>query len=176
MPHKRNPILSERISGLARLLRGYAHAALEDQPLWHERDISHSSAERIILPDATILLDYMLVRMATLVEGLVVRGERMRENIERGLGLHASSRVLVALVERGGLSREDAYAIVQRAALRAADERRPLRELLAVDPTVASKLTLVQVDACFDDAAYLRHVPAIIARLDSLEAEIHVAR
>ncbi|HSL35142.1 MAG TPA: adenylosuccinate lyase [Candidatus Limnocylindrales bacterium] len=176
MPHKRNPILSERISGLARLLRGYAHAALEDQPLWHERDISHSSAERIILPDATILLDYMLVRMAALVEGLVVRGERMRENIERGLGLHASSRVLVALVERGGLSREDAYAIVQRAALRAADERRPLRELLAVDPTVASKLTLAQVDACFDDAAYLRHVPAIIARLDSLEAEIHVAR
>ncbi|HET9457642.1 MAG TPA: adenylosuccinate lyase, partial [Candidatus Limnocylindrales bacterium] len=140
MPHKRNPILSERIAGLARLLRGYAHTALEDQPLWHERDISHSSAERVILPDATILLDYMLVRTAGLVEGLVVRGERMRENIERGLGLHASSRVLVALVERAGLSREDAYAIVQRAALRAADERRPLRDLLAVDPTVASKL------------------------------------
>ena len=123
MPHKRNPILSERIAGLARLLRGYAGAALEDQPLWHERDISHSSAERVLLPDATILLDYMLVRMTGLVEGLVVRPERMRENIERGLGLHASSRVLVALVEDGGLSREEAYAIVQRCALRAADER-----------------------------------------------------
>ena len=101
MPHKRNPILSERIAGLARLLRGYAHTALEDQPLWHERDISHS-AERVILPDATILLDYMLVRMTGLIEGLVVRTERMRENIERGLGLHASSRVLVALVDAAG--------------------------------------------------------------------------
>jgi adenylosuccinate lyase len=176
MPHKRNPILSERIAGLARLLRGYAHAALEDQPLWHERDISHSSAERVILPDATILLDYMLVRMTGLIEGLVVRSERMRENIERGLGLHASSRVLVALVERAGLSREEAYAVVQRAALRAADERRPLRELLAVDPTVAKKLRLAELDACFDDSAFLRHVPTVIARLDSLEAEIHAAR
>jgi adenylosuccinate lyase len=176
MPHKRNPILSERIAGLARLLRGYAHTALEDQPLWHERDISHSSAERVILPDATILLDYMLVRMAGLVEGLLVRGERMRENIDRGLGLHCSSRVLVALVERAGLSREEAYAIVQRAALRAADERRPLRELLAVDPTVAKKLRLAELDACFDDSAFLSHIPTVIARLDSLEAEVHVAR
>lgn len=174
MPHKRNPILSERISGLARLLRGYAGAALENQPLWHERDISHSSAERVILPDATILLDYMLVKSATLIEGLVVRSERMRENIERGLGLHASSRVLVVLVERAGLAREEAYAIVQQAALRAADERRPLRELLALDPTVASRLKLTDLDACFDDAAFLRHVPTVLARLDSLEAEIHV--
>ncbi len=110
MPHKRNPILCERIAGLARLLRGYAGAALENQPLWHERDISHSSAERVLLPDATILLDYMLAKMTGLVEGLVVRPERMRENIERGLGLHASSRVLVALVDEGGLSREEAYA------------------------------------------------------------------
>jgi adenylosuccinate lyase len=176
MPHKRNPILSERIAGLARLLRGYAQTGFEDQPLWHERDISHSSAERVALPDATILLDYMLVRTTGLVEGLVVRPERMRENIERGLGLHASSRVLVALVERGGLSREDAYAIVQRAALKAADERRPLRDLLAVDATVAAKLTLTDLDACFDDQAFLRHVPTVIARLDSLEAEVHVAR
>ena len=134
MPHKRNPILSERISGLARLLRGYAATALEDQPLWHERDISHSSAERVILPDATILLDYMLVRMTGLIEGLVVRSERMRENISRGLGLHASSRVLVALVEKGGVGRDEAYAIVQGAALRAADERSPLHDLLATDP------------------------------------------
>jgi adenylosuccinate lyase len=168
MPHKRNPILSERIAGLARLLRGYAHTALEDQPLWHERDISHSSAERVILPDATTLLDYMLVRMTGLVDGLVVRSERMRENIERGLGLHASSHVLVALVDEGGMPREDAYAIVQRAALRAADERAPLRELLAVDPVVAQRLSLAQLDACFDEAVYLRHLPEVMARLDGL--------
>ncbi len=168
MPHKRNPILSERIAGLARLLRGYAQTALEDQPLWHERDISHSSAERVILPDATIVLDYMLVRMTGLVEGLVVRSERMRENIARGLGLHASSRVLVAFVEEGGLSREEAYAIVQRASLRAADERVPLRDLLSVEPAVAQRLSLERLDACFDDAAFLRHVPEVIARLDGL--------
>ncbi|HEY6569089.1 MAG TPA: adenylosuccinate lyase, partial [Candidatus Limnocylindrales bacterium] len=169
MPHKRNPILSERIAGLARLLRGYAQTGLENQPLWHERDISHSSAERVALPDATILLDYMLVRATGLVEGLVVRPERMRENIERGLGLHASSRVLLALVERGGLSREDAYAIVQRNALKAADERVPLQKLLATDPQVAQKLPLAELDACFDDTALLRHVPEVIARLDRLE-------
>ncbi len=172
MPHKRNPILSERIAGLARLLRGYAQTAFENQPLWHERDISHSSAERVILPDATILLDYMLAKTTGLVEGLVVRPERMRENIERGLGLHASSRVLLALVETAGLSREDAYAIVQRNALRAADERRPLHDLLATDPAVAGRLPLVALDACFDDAAALRHVPVVIARLAALEAAI----
>jgi len=172
MPHKRNPILSERIAGLARLLRGYAHTALENQPLWHERDISHSSAERVILPDATIVLDYMLVKAAGLVEGLIVRPDRMLENIERGLGLHASSRVLLALVESAGLSREDAYAIVQRNALRAADERTPLHGLLATDPAVAGRLPLAALDACFDDAAALRHVPAVIARLEPLEAAI----
>jgi adenylosuccinate lyase len=168
MPHKRNPILSERIAGLARLLRGYAHTAMEDQPLWHERDISHSSAERVILPDATTVLHYALVKARGLVDGLIARPERMRENIERGLGLHASSRVLVALVDQAGLSREDAYAIVQRASLRAADERRPLRHLLATEPRVAQKLSLEQLDACFDDAGFLAHVPAIIDRLDDL--------
>jgi len=172
MPHKRNPILCERIAGLARLLRGYAGAAFENQPLWHERDISHSSAERVLLPDATILLDYMLAKMTGLVEGLVVRPERMRENIERGLGLHASSRVLVALVEEGGLSREEAYAIIQRNALRAADERRPLRDLLATDASVAPRLTLARLDACFDDAGFLVHVPTIIARLDAIDPGI----
>jgi adenylosuccinate lyase len=168
MPHKRNPILSERIAGLARLLRGYAQAGLEDQPLWHERDISHSSAERVILPDATILLDYMLVRMTALIDGLLVRSERMRENIERGLGLHASSRVLLALVEEAGLGRDEAYAIVQRGAMRAADERTPMRDLLAVDPIVAQRLPLARLDACFDDSSFLRHVPQVIARLDAL--------
>ena len=170
MPHKRNPIVSERISGLARLLRGYAHTALENQPLWHERDISHSSAERVILPDATILLDYMLVRTTALLEGLVVRSERMRENISRGLGLHASSRVLVALVEKAGIGREEAYAIVQRAALRAADERAPLRDLLALDPVVAQRLSLADLDACFDEGTFLRNVHTVIARLDGIAA------
>ncbi|MDP9482780.1 MAG: adenylosuccinate lyase [Chloroflexota bacterium] len=170
MPHKRNPILSERISGLARLLRGYALVAFEDQPLWHERDISHSSAERVALPDATILLDYMLVKMTGLIEGLRVRPERMRENIERGLGLHASSRVLVALVEDGGMAREEAYALVQRCALRAADERLGLRDLLATEPAVARNLSLGRLDACFDEASFLRHAPAIVARLEMIEA------
>jgi adenylosuccinate lyase len=176
MPHKRNPIVSERIAGLARLLRGYAQTAFENQPLWHERDISHSSAERVILPDATIVLDYMLVKTAGLVEALVVHPERMRENIERGLGLHASSRVLLALVEQAGLGRDEAYAIVQRAALRAAEERCPLRDLIAVDPAVAGRLTLAQLDACFDDSAFVRHVPEIVARLDGLESALESRR
>ncbi|TAK00467.1 MAG: adenylosuccinate lyase [Chloroflexota bacterium] len=171
MPHKRNPILSERIAGIARVLRGYAATAMEDQALWHERDISHSSAERVILPDATILLDYALQKTAGLVEGLVVRPERMLENIDRGLGLHASSRVLDALVDQAGMSREDAYAVVQRAALAAADERRSLRDLLALEPAVASRLALADLDACFDDARHLAHVDAVIARLATLEAD-----
>ncbi len=176
MPHKRNPILSERIAGMSRLLRGYAHTALEDQPLWHERDISHSSAERVILPDATILLDYMLVKMTGLMEGLIVRSDRMRENIAGGMGLHASSRVLVALVEKAGIGREEAYAIVQRAALRAADERVPLRDLLSVEPAVAHKLSLSDLDGCFDEAAFLRHVPEVIARLDRLDRSADPSR
>jgi adenylosuccinate lyase len=169
MPHKRNPIVSERVAGLARLIRGYAGVALENQPLWHERDISHSSAERVLLPDATITLDYLLVKVAGLVEGLVVRPERMLENIERGLGLHASSRALGALVERGGLSREAAYELVQRAAFVAADERRPLREVLAGDPVVTERLDAATLDGCFDDRRHLAHVPAVIARLDAID-------
>jgi adenylosuccinate lyase len=168
MPHKRNPILSERVAGLARVLRGYASTALENQPLWHERDISHSSAERVILPDATILLDYLLQKTTTLIRDLVVNRERMRDNIQRGLGLHASSRVLLALVERGDLSREQAYEIVQRASFEASNSHRQLREVLAIDPVVARKLRLGDLDACFDDARYLVHVPEVIARLDAL--------
>ncbi|MEI8334837.1 MAG: adenylosuccinate lyase, partial [Chloroflexota bacterium] len=167
IPHKRNPIVSERIAGLARLLRGYAAVGFEDQPLWHERDMSHSSAERVILPDATIILDYALVKTAALIDGLVVRRERMLENIDDGLGLHASSRILVTLAERG-LSREEAYAIIQRCAVRAADEDQPLRDLLAVDSQVAARLSLEELDALFDDARHLAHVPTIIARLDAL--------
>jgi adenylosuccinate lyase len=171
MPHKRNPILSERLAGMARLLRGYAAAALEDQALWHERDISHSSVERVALPDATILLDYMLVRFTGLVDGLVVRPERMAENVAGGLGLHASGRVLLALVDQGGLAREDAYAIVQRHALRAADERQPLAALLAADPAVTAAISTHTLAGCFDDSHLLRNVPAAISRLDRLESQ-----
>ena len=169
MPHKRNPILSERLTGLARLLRGYALAGLEDQALWHERDISHSSVERVVIPDATTLLDYMLVRFTELVTGLVVRADRMTENVERGLGLHASGRVLLALVEEGGLSREAAYGIVQRDALAAADARLPLRDVLAADAAVSAVLPVASIEACFDDAHLLRNVPAVVARLDALQ-------
>jgi len=168
MPHKRNPILCERIAGMARLLRGYAVTALENQPLWHERDISHSSAERVLLPDATILLDYMLVKMRGLIERLVVRPERMRENIDRGLGLHCSSRVLTALVEEAGISREEAYAIVQRNSMKAADDRRQLRDTLAADPDVAARLSDEALAACFDESHFLRNVATAIARLDEL--------
>jgi adenylosuccinate lyase len=168
MPHKRNPILCERIAGMARLLRGYAATALENQPLWHERDISHSSAERVLLPDATILLDYMLVKTRGLIERLVVRPDRMRENIERGLGLHCSGRVLLALVEEAGLSREEAYALVQRCSLRAADERRQLRDVLAADPEVAARISDEALTACFDESHFLRNVATAMARLDGL--------
>ena len=141
MPHKRNPILSERIAGLARLLRGYARTALENQPLWHERDISHSSAERVILPDATILLDYMLAKTTGLVDGLVVRPERMRENIERGLGLHAS----LAGPARAGGARPACRArrrTRSSSATRCAPPTSACRcaTLLATDPVVAQKL------------------------------------
>lgn len=168
MPHKRNPILSERLGGLARLLRGYALAGMEDQALWHERDISHSSVERVALPGATILLHYMLVKLRGLVEGLVVRPERMAENIERGLGLHASSRLLTALLDEGGLSREEAYAIVQGHALRAADERIAFRGLVEADPAVTAVLAPERIAACFDDRHHLRHAATILARLDAL--------
>jgi adenylosuccinate lyase len=112
--------------------------------------------------------------MTGLIEGLIVRSERMRENIARGLGLHASSRVLIALVDDGGMSREDAYAIVQRASLRAADEGAPLRDLLAVDPAVAQRLSLARLDACFDEATFLRHVPEVMTRLDGLADRLAV--
>ena len=174
MPHKRNPITSERIAGLARLLRGFALAGFEDQALWHERDISHSSVERVALPGSTTLLHYMLVRFRGLVDGLVVRPERMRENIERGLGLFGSSRLLTTLVETGGLPREKAYGIVQAAALRAADERRPLHELVGSDPEVALVLTPDQIAACFDEQVLLKHVDSVIARLASLEVSTNV--
>ncbi len=168
MPHKRNPILAERLTGMSRLLRGYALAGMEDQALWHERDISHSSVERVALPGATTLLQYMLERFRGLVEGLVVRPERMAENIERGHGLHASSRLLTTLID-AGMSRPAAYAVVQRNALRAADERTDFRPLVEADPEVAAVLSADALGRCFDDRAWLTHVDEVIARLERLD-------
>jgi adenylosuccinate lyase len=163
MPHKRNPIKSEQVSGLARVLRGNALAALEDVALWHERDISHSSVERVILPDSTILLDHMQRRVLALIEGIVVDPARMRENLELTCGALFSQRVLLALVA-GGRSRDDAYRIVQRLAQQALDTRTPLRELLAADPAGAG----LDLEEIFDYGWFVRHAPEIVARLDAI--------
>ena len=163
MPHKRNPVGSENVSGLARLVRTNALAALENVALWHERDISHSSVERVILPDSTILLDYMLHRMTRIIEGLQVYPERMRENMERSYGLMYSQRVLLKLADTG-LPRQHAYEIVQRNAMRAWRERTPFRLLLEADPEVTARLAPADLAACFEPAWYLRNVDAIYRR------------
>jgi adenylosuccinate lyase len=163
MPHKRNPIISERICGLARVLRGNSTAALENVALWHERDISHSGVERIILPDSTTLIDYMQHLAIRLVRSLVIDPERMRANLELTYGALFSQRVLLALVA-AGQSRDDAYRIVQEQAERAWAERTPLRELLAADPRAAE----LDLDEIFDYGAFTRHVPNLIARLDTI--------
>ncbi len=168
MPHKRNPEKCERICGLARVLRGYATTALENVALWHERDISHSGAERIIIPDACILLDYMLDLFAWVMEGLHVYPERMRENLDLTHGLLFSQRVLLALIEKG-LKREEAYKIVQRNGMQCWRSRQPLRELLAADPEAAAHLSSADLDALFDYDYYLRHIPATFERLGLAE-------
>jgi len=161
MPHKRNPITTERITGLARVLRGNATAAVENVALWHERDISHSGAERVILPDSTILLDYLQHLALRVVRGLVVHAERMRANLDLTHGALFSQRVLLALVE-GGMARDDAYRIVQEDAQRAWDTATPLRELLA-----ARDLGL-DLDAIFDLDHYTRHAHEVVGRLDAI--------
>ena len=169
MPHKRNPITCERISGLARILRGNAVVALENVALWHERDISHSSAERVILADSTILADYMLDRFAWVMEGLVVRPERMLANLDASHGLPFSGRVLLKLVE-AGLSREAAYEIVQRSAMRAWETGEHLRDLIAADPDAAAVPPAV-LDEAFDLADFLRHVRVPFDRALTLREE-----
>ena len=164
MPHKRNPILSENLSGLARVLRGYAVAALEDVPLWHERDISHSSVERVIGPDATVTLDFMLHRFAGLMEGLRVFPERMRENLELTKGLVFSQPVLLKLIEKG-MERQAAYVVVQRNAMKVWDENRNFRDLLAEDAEVKKLLSPAELAACFDLDRELRHVDAVFERV-----------
>jgi adenylosuccinate lyase len=167
MPHKRNPVVAERICGLARVVRAAAGVGLENVALWHERDISHSSAERIVIPDAFLALDYMLDRFAWLVEGLVVRGERMRRNLDASHHLFFSQRVLLALVE-SGLTRDEAYRLVQCNALRASDEEVDFRELARRDPEIANRIDL---DAVFDLGAYTRNVDTIFNRLHALREE-----
>ena len=164
MPHKQNPVVAERICGLARVVRAAATVALENVALWHERDISHSSAERVVIPDAFLALDYMLDRFAWLVEGLVVRTERMRRNLESSHGLFFSQRLLLALVD-SGLSRDEAYRLVQRHALRAWDEEQDFREFVRADRELAGR---VDLDAVFDFNAYTRHVDTVFERLRTL--------
>jgi adenylosuccinate lyase len=163
MPHKRNPISSERLTGLARVLRGYAQTGLENVALWHERDISHSGAERVVLPDATILLDYMQHLALRVVRGLTVHEDRMRANLELTCGALFSQRVLLALVA-AGRGRDDAYRVVQRLAQQAWDTQTPLRTLLEEEPG----LTELDLDAIFDYGHYVRHVPATLARLEAI--------
>lgn len=167
MPHKRNPVACERISGLARVIRGNLQAALENVPLWHERDISHSSAERIIFPDSTMALDFMLKELTWVLEGLVVHPDRMRENLWFGDGLAFSQAVLLALVERG-LPRDEAYAIVQRAAAAAWDEAASFRERVATEPRVRELLAPEELDALFDPARYLANLDVVFDRLAKL--------
>ena len=163
MPHKKNPILAENLTGQARLLRAYAGAAFENVALWHERDISHSSVERITLPDATILADFMLARATNVVRRLVVHPERMRENLDRTGGLFFSEAVLLALVQKG-LVRQRAYEMVQRCALAAHGGKGSFRELLGRDSGVREVLTDGDLDAAFDLDHHLRHVDLILRR------------
>ena len=164
MPHKRNPIGSENICGLARVIRGHVMTAYEDVSLWHERDISHSSAERIILPDTTILLDYMLNRLGRIIENLTVFPENMKKNMERTFGLIYSGRVLLKLIDTG-MSREAAYDLIQPKTAQAWDEQRPFRPLLEADPEITSRLSQADLDDAFDYNWHLRQVDTIFQRV-----------
>jgi adenylosuccinate lyase len=164
MPHKRNPILSERLCGMARLLRGYAVTALENNALWHERDISHSSAERVILPDACLALDYMLAKVASLLETLVVKPRRMLQNLQATRGLVFSGQLLLELTAAGA-SREEAYYWVQRNALLSWDEERDFRPLVAADPDIARTITPQQIERAFDVHTQLKNVDRVFARV-----------
>jgi adenylosuccinate lyase len=167
MPHKRNPVVAERICGLARVVRAAAVVGLENVALWHERDISHSSAERVVIPDAFLALDYMLDRFTWLVSGMVVRPERMRRNLDASHGLFFSQRLLLALVE-SGLERARAYELVQRAAMRAWEEEQDFAELVRADSEISSFLDPAALEEVFDLGAYTRHVEVVFERLHAL--------
>jgi adenylosuccinate lyase len=165
MPHKRNPVKAEQLSGLARVLRGNLGAGLENVALWHERDISHSSVERVILPDSSLLAYYLLVRMRGIVEGMTVDAARMLENLDRSFGLVFSQPVLLALVE-GGLARDEAYRIVQDDAMKAWEERRSFRSILEADDRVA--VVADRLDEAFDLKRALRNADLVFDALDNL--------
>jgi adenylosuccinate lyase len=167
MPHKKNPVVAERICGLARVVRGAALVGLENIALWHERDISHSSAERVVIPDAFLALDYMLDRFTWLVEGLVIRPERMRRNLEASYGLFFSQRLLLALIDNG-LDRAQAYELVQRAAMRAWEEEQDFPDLVRRDGEITSRLEASALDEVFDFGAYTRHADIVFDRLHTL--------
>ena len=169
MPHKRNPELCERICGLARLMRGYAVASLENISLWHERDISHSSAERIVLPDSCLALDYMLSIFTSIMKGLKVYPENMRHNIELSRGLVFSQRVLIALINKG-LTREEAYKMVQGSAMKAWEEKKDFLSLLEADRRIAAHLSKAELNSIFDYGYYLKHVDEVFERLGLSEA------
>jgi adenylosuccinate lyase len=164
MPHKRNPVLTENITGLARMVRAYALPAMENVALWHERDISHSSVERMIGPDATVTLDFALARMAGVIDKLVVYPENMRRNLDRLGGLVHSQRVMLALVDKG-LAREDAYRLVQRSAMRVWQEGGDFLALLEVDPEVSAALSAPELEALFDLGYHTKHVDDVFARV-----------
>jgi adenylosuccinate lyase len=166
MPHKRNPVLTENLTGLARVVRGHAMAAMENVALWHERDISHSSVERIIAPDSTILVDFMLHRLSSVIRSMVVYPERMRRNLDRSRGLIYSEGILLRLVDRG-LSRENAYAIVQRNAMRAWEEELEFKEVLQGDAELLSHISESELEEAFDERRGLRWVDAIFDRVFS---------
>ncbi len=168
MPHKRNPVVCERICGLARLLRAYAQTGFENVALWHERDISHSSVERVTFADSCLLLDYMLDRLAWVIDGLVVFPERMQANLDNAHGLVHSQSVLTALLTKTNLQREDAYRLVQRNAMAAWDEGRPLLELLKSDREVLVHLDPAEIEACFDPDRYVRGMDHVFEQLEEL--------
>ncbi|MEK7294042.1 MAG: lyase family protein, partial [Nitrospirota bacterium] len=164
MPHKRNPIASENLCGLARIVRSNSLAAMENVALWHERDISHSSVERVIVPDSTILIDYMLVRVTDLIRNLLVYPQRMKQNLELTGGLVYSQRLLLALVEKGA-QRKDAYEAVQRCAMSAWKGQAGFHDLVSKDPFIARHLKASGIQACFDPRYYLRHLDKIFKRV-----------
>jgi adenylosuccinate lyase len=164
MPHKRNPVTCEQISGLARVVRSNAQAALENVPLWHERDISHSSVERVILPDSTILADYLLTKTANLVETMFVYPERMMANLESTAGLVFSGQLLLDLV-KAGILREEAYRMVQRHAMRSWREGLNFKELVLGDPEITSRVSMAKLERAFDLGRQLRNVDKIFRRV-----------
>jgi adenylosuccinate lyase len=164
MPHKRNPIACENICGLARLIRSNSLAALENVALWHERDISHSSVERVILPDSTILLDFMMMRLNTVLRGLVVYPQNMKRNMNKTVELTASQRLLLALVDKG-LAREDAYKKVQTHAMKAWENGASFKQLVTSDPVFKKHLTKADIERVFDPGYYIRHVKDTFKRV-----------